>query len=105
MTKDKRIEKVIKRTISMLEAFNNKNRREILRICYNNPKSISEIARILKSSKKVTWFNVKQLEESGRVLLTKSKKEKFNPVYVTSFSLPEDYLIYFNSFLKEMGEK
>lgn len=102
MEKDQRIEKIIQRIISMLEAFNNKHRREILRICYKNPTSISELSRSLKSSKKVTWFNVKQLEKNKAVILTKSKKEKHNPVYVTSFLLPEDYLNYFEAFSKDM---
>jgi len=87
----KKEEKVIITLTEFLNVFNNKHRREILKFCYNSPKTISELSRLLKSSKKVTWENVQRLKKIGFVKIDRRKKEKSRPVYVKSNVLPEWY--------------
>src|SRR3989344_2734877 len=82
------VKKKLPRIIKNITALDNKNRREILRLCINEAKTISELKRILKSSNKVTWNNVKKLSDAGFVKLEKKENEKPPPVYVRSLVLP-----------------
>ena len=78
----------IKNIIKQLKAIDNKHRRQILEICSKEPKTISQLTRELDSSLKVTWNNIKQLEDAGFVMLKEKKKEKHHPVYVQSIISP-----------------
>ena len=44
--------------------------------------SISELARETKSSNKITWYGLKELERLGIVELIKIKHKQHNPVMV-----------------------
>lgn len=88
--KDKQINDWIWGIKTHIDALDNKNRREILRLCYKKPRTISELKRILKSSNKVTWHNVMKLKRIYLVDLDKRKHEKHRPVYVKSKVSPSD---------------
>lgn len=85
-----------------LDAIDNKNRREILKLCSSKPKTISKLKRLLNSSNKVTWNNVRLLKEVGLVTLNKKKKEKYHPVYVQSLISPEKLGEVINDFSKDL---
>lgn len=85
MVKDKELETNLKIILDYVKALNNPQRRKILELCKNKPKTISELKRILKSSNKVTHENVKILEKASLVKLEKKIKEKHHPVYVKSY--------------------
>jgi len=102
---DDDLKKLIENLIDMLEDFNNKHRREILRLTYKNPMTISELKRKLNSSDKVTWHNVRRLKEAGIIDLKKMKHKKSQPVYVTSYSKPEEFLMIFQDFLDDIKKE
>jgi len=90
----------IKGIIEVLQIFNNAQRLKILDLCHKNPKTITELRKILKSSNKVTWHNVKSLEEIGFLELDKRKKETGQPVYVTSNTRSSEAVGFFGDILK-----
>jgi len=73
-----------------LDAIGSKSRRKILELCFYEPKTISQLTRLLNSSNKVTWNNVKLLEATGLIVLDKRKNDRYHPVYVKSEILPKD---------------
>lgn len=87
----KKEEDVVVTLIEFLNALNNENRKKILRITYNNPKSISQLARDIGTSQKVAWKHVEVLSKVGFVELEKKEREKHRPVYVTAVVKPEWY--------------
>src|SRR3989344_6534385 len=93
---DKSVGKRIDEMISQLKAVKSKDRRKILELCYKEPKTISQLKRDLKSSLKVTWHNIKQLENAGFVMLEERREEQYHPVYVKTMILPSAITNYFD---------
>jgi DNA-binding HxlR family transcriptional regulator len=97
----KSVEKRIDELNAQLKAVKNKDRRKILELCSKEPKTISQLKRALKSSLKVTWHNIKQLEKAGFVVLEERKKEQYHPVYVTTVILPSEIVDIFDNMWLE----
>ena len=91
--------------IELLQNINNKHRREILRLCYEKSRTISELVKILKSSQKVTWNNVYQMEALGLVELNKRKRERGSPVFVSTTVLPEEIIKLFELGFEDLTKK
>ena len=93
---DKSVGKRIDEMISQLKAVKSKDRRKILELCSKEPKTISQLKRALKSSLKVTWHNIKQLEKAGFVMLEERREEQYHPVYVKTMIMPSAITNYFD---------
>ncbi len=102
------VDGLIETVNSYLKSIKNSNRRKILKLCYKNPKTISELQREIGSNYKLIFEGVKILEKEKLVRLTKVKG-RGSPVYVSSNMTPQDALLnlgnIIDQFKKELGKK
>ena len=78
--------------IELNKMIGNANRRKIIDLCYKKQRTITELKNLLKSSNKVTWNNVKQLDKYCFVRLHKMNNKKGKPVYVESLAPVKDWI-------------
>jgi predicted transcriptional regulator len=90
---DKEIEGNLNILKEHIRAIDNPHRRKILDLCNKERKTMAELSRLLNSSKKVTWENIKILERATLVKLDKRLHEKYQPVYVESLLTSNDVLL------------
>ena len=103
--KAKRTLEDIKYILDLMNVLGDLKRREILDKCYEKPRKISELVKILKSSNKVIWHIVYDMEELGLVELTKKRKEQGMPVYVRTLANSNDWAIIIGQFAGDLKKK
>ena len=91
--------------MKVLTLIKNKKRRQILTLCYDSPKTVSELNRLIKANNKFTWFSVRDLEKYGLVKIEKVKGQKYNAVYIKSLVMPSEITDTFTEFLKDNVDK
>lgn len=99
------VEKNIKFIMGVLTLIKNKKRRKILSICYESPKTVSELNRLIKANNKFTWYSVRDLEKYGLVKIEKTKGQKYNAVYIKSLTMPSEITNLFMEFLDTNRDK